>query len=82
MESILFVGAPRDVKQTSRKIAALLRDVSPKEVTKIVGSLNRRYEKENAAYRIKADGGVFEMVLDPKLIDFQQEFLVATVRFG
>ena len=66
VESILFVGAPRDVKLNSRKIAAALRDVSPKEVTKIVAELNRRYEKENAAYRIKADGGVFEMVLDPK----------------
>ena len=74
VESMLFVGAPRDVKLNSRKIAAVLRDVSPKEVTKIVGELNRRYEKENAAYRIKVDGGVFEMVLDPALIDFQQEF--------
>ena len=74
VESILFVGAPRDVKLNSRKIAAVLRDVSPKEVTKIVSELNRRYEKENAAYRIKVDGGVFEMVLDPKLNDFQQEF--------
>lgn len=74
VESILFVGAPRDVKLNSRKIAAVLRDVSPKEVTKIVKELNRRYEKDNAAYRIKVDGGVFEMVLDPKLLDFQQEF--------
>ena len=39
-----------------------------------MSELNRRYEKENAAYRIKVDGGVFEMVLDPKLTDFQQEF--------
>jgi len=74
VESILFVGAPRDVKLNSRKIASVLRDVSPKEVTKIVAELNQRYEKENAAYRIKVDGGVFEMVLDPQLIDFQQEF--------
>ena len=74
VESILFVGAPRDVKLNSRKIAVVLRDVSPKEVTQIVGELNQQYEKENAAYRIKVDGGVFEMVLDPKLIDFQQEF--------
>ncbi len=74
VESILFVGAPRDVKLNSRKIAAVLRDVSPKEVTKIVKDLNQRYEKDNAAYRIKVDGDVFEMALDPKLIDFQQEF--------
>ena len=74
VESILFVGAPRDVKLNSRKIAAVLRDVSPKEVTKIVSELNRRYEEDDAAYRINVNGGVFEMVLDPKLIDFQQEF--------
>ena len=74
IESILFVGAPKDVKLNSRKIAAILRDVSPKEVTKLVRELNDKYEKEDAAYRIKSDGGVFKMLLDPKLIDFQQDF--------
>lgn len=74
IESILFVGTPPDVKLTSRKIAAVLRDVSPGEVTKIVRQLNARYEKENAAFRVESDGGVFRMVLDPKLNDFQQEF--------
>jgi segregation and condensation protein B len=74
IESILFVGAPKDVKLNSRKIAAVLRDVSPKEVTKTVRELNKKYEQENAAYRIESDGGVFKMVLDPKLVDFQQEF--------
>ena len=74
IESILFVGAPRDVKLNSRKIASILRDVSPKEVTQIVRSLNQKYENENSAYRVKSDGGVFEMTLDPALLDFQQEF--------
>ena len=74
IESILFVGAPKGVKLNSRKVAAVLRDVSPKEVTKIVRELNEKYEKEDAAYRIQSDGGVFKMILDPKLLDFQQEF--------
>lgn len=74
VEAILFVGAPKDVKLNSRKVAAVLRDVSPKEVTKIVRDLNKRYEKEKAAYRIKSDGGVFEMILAPELIEFQQDF--------
>jgi segregation and condensation protein B len=74
IESILFVGAPKGVKLNSRKVAAVLRDVSPKEVTKIVRELNEKYEKEDSAYRIKSDGGVFQMVLDPKLLDFQQDF--------
>ena len=74
IESILFVGCPKDVKLNSRKVAAILRDVSPKEVTKIVRELNARYEKENSAYRIESDGGVFKMILDPELLEFQQEF--------
>ena len=74
IEAILFVGAPKDVKLTSRKVAAVLRDVSPKEVTKIVRGLNAKYGKEDAAFRIESDGGVFKMVLDPELVDFQQDF--------
>ena len=74
IESILFVGAPKGVKLNSRKVASVLRDVSPKEVTKIVRELNERYEKEDTAYRIESDGGVFKMILNPKLLDFQQDF--------
>lgn len=74
IESILFVGAPKDVTLNSRKIAAVLRDVSPKEVTQTVRALNAKYEKENAAFRIDSDGGVFKMKLDPKLVEFQQDF--------
>lgn len=74
IEAILFVGTPQDVVLTSRKIAEVLRDVSPKEVTTIVRQLNAKYEDENAAYRIESDGEVHKMVLDPNLNDFQQEF--------
>jgi segregation and condensation protein B len=74
IESILFVGAPKGVTLNSRKIAAVLRDVSPKEVTQTVRALNTKYEKENAAFRIESDGGVFKMKLDPELVEFQQDF--------
>tara|TARA_B110000495_G_scaffold200681_1_gene216418 strand:+ start:591 stop:1457 length:867 start_codon:yes stop_codon:yes gene_type:complete len=74
IESILFVGAPKGATLNSRKIAAVLRDVSPKEVTQTVRALNSKYEKEDAAFRIESDGGVFKMKLDPKLVDFQQDF--------
>jgi segregation and condensation protein B len=74
IEAILFVGSPKDVKLTSRKIAAVLRDVSPKEVTKIAKKINSRYEQENAAYRISSDKGALKMVLDNSLNEFQQEF--------
>ena len=74
VESILFVGCPKDVKLTSRKIAAVLRDVSPKEVTQIVKDLNQRYQDENAAYRIESKNGSLKLILDPELLGFQQEF--------
>ena len=74
VESILFVGCPKDVKLTSRKIAAVLRDVSPKEVTKIVKDLNQRYQDENAAYRIDSKNGSLKLILDPELLGFQQDF--------
>ena len=74
VESILFVGCPKDVKLTSKKIAAVLRDVSPKEVTKIVKELNQRYEDENAAYRIETKDGAVTLILDPELLGFQQDF--------
>ena len=74
VESILFVGCPKDVKLTSKKIAAVLRDVSPKEVTKIVKELNQRYENEDAAYRIGTKDGELKLILDPELLGFQQDF--------
>ncbi len=74
VEAILFVGAPKDVKLTTRKIAAVLRDVSPKEVSKIVKQLNQRYETEHAVYRIKNDKGNLQMHLHESMNEFQQEF--------
>jgi segregation and condensation protein B len=74
VESILFVGAPRGEKLTSKKIAAILRDVSPKEVTKIAKSLNRKYEKENCAYRVEIEGSNLRLKIADDLIEFQNEF--------
>ena len=74
VEAILFVGSPRDVKLTSRKIASVLRDVSPKDVAKIAKELNSRYEAENSAYRISSNKNELKLVLDQSLSKFQQEF--------
>ena len=74
VESILFVGAPSDVKLTSRKIASVLRDVSPKEVAQIVKKLNARYTEQDAAWRIASDDGNYRMVLDASLEPFRDEF--------
>ena len=74
VESILFVGAPSDVKLTSRKIAAVLRDVSPKEVSQIVKKLNTRYETQDAAWRIQGEKGTYRMVLHESMDSFKDEY--------
>lgn len=74
VESILFVGAPSDVKLTSRKIAAVLRDVAPKEVAQIVKKLNARYADQDSAWRISTEGGNYRMVLEESLESFKDEY--------
>ena len=75
VESILFVGVPRGEKLTSRKIASILRDVSPKEVTKIIKLLNARYKAENSAYCITTDKkGSVKLEISEDLLDFQNEY--------
>lgn len=72
VEAILFVGCPIDEKLTAQKIAAKMRDVSPKEINAIVKKLNQRYEKEGAVYRIRSEGGHLFMELDAALRSFQR----------
>lgn len=74
VESILFVGAPKGEKLTSKKIASVMRDVSAKEVTAIAKELDQQYQKENAAFRVRFDAGAIEMVLAEDLGELQNEF--------
>lgn len=74
VEAMLFVGAPAEVKLTSKKIASYLRDVTPKEIKSIVDQLNGRYEKEQAVYRIKFIDGAWRMELEDTMHSFQDSF--------
>ena len=74
VESILFVGVPRGEKLTSKKIASVLRDVSPKEVRSIAKKLNDQYESENAAYRVETESDSIRLVVAKDLAELQNEF--------
>lgn len=74
VESILFVGVPRGEILSAKKIASVLRDVSPKEVVLIAKSLNEKYESDNAAYRIKAEPDSIRMVIADDLKEFQDQY--------
>lgn len=75
LESILFVGGPKDVKLNSRKIAAVMRDVSPQEITALAKALNKSYEQEKRAYRIVSEKGSLRMELHPDMIPLQNHIL-------
>ena len=79
LESILFVGAPKDVKLTSRNIAPLMRNVSAKEVTALAKKLNAKYEQEGAAFRVECERGTMKMVLAPEL-NTVQNFMLGRYR--
>ena len=74
VEAILFVGVPAGVKMTGKKLAAVMRDVSPKEVKKIVKELNNDYEASNAAFRIVEESGDFKLKLTEDLLEVQNHF--------
>jgi len=74
VESILFVGVPRGETLTSKKIASVMRDVSPKEVRTIAKKLNEQYESENAAYRISLEDKSIRMVVAEDLANLQNEY--------
>ena len=74
VEAVLFVGAPTGVKLTGRKLAAVMRDVSPKEVKKIVKELNKEYDREKNAFHIVEDSGDYKLKLRDDFIDVQNFF--------
>ena len=74
LEAILFVGAPKDVKLTERTIAAVMRDISPKEIKQMAAALNKKYEKENTAYRVVVESGNYSLELADDLLPLQNHF--------
>lgn len=74
IESVLFVGVPSGEKITARKLAAVMRDVSPKEVKQVVKELNSEYERDNSAFRVVEDSGNFKLQLHPDLIEVQNHY--------
>ena len=74
VESILFVGVPKGEVLSSKRIASVLRDVSPEEVVEIANRLNEGYKAENAAYRIDSNPESLRMEIAPDLKAFQNQF--------
>jgi segregation and condensation protein B len=74
LEAMLFVGTPDGQPLKNRNLAALMRGVSPKEITQLVKELNQQYEQEEAPYRIKREGSGYQMVLAEKYKAVREKF--------
>lgn len=75
LEAVLFVGTPVGTRLTARKLASLMREVSPREIQAIVDRMNARYSQEQAAYRIVLVDGGYQMELIPELDPLRNGFL-------
>ena len=74
IEAMLFVGTPKGIPLEISQIAAELRDVSPAEVREHVADLNKKYESEDAAFRISIEENQIQMVLTQSLAELQNNF--------
>lgn len=74
VEALLFVGVPPDETLTAKKIAGVMRDVSPKEIKQIIADLNRKYESEQAPYRIQSVGTGYQLLLQDEFLPVREAF--------
>lgn len=74
IEAMLFVGDPENRPLAARKIASLLRGVSPREVNQCVTELNQRYEEDETPYRIAGDAAGYRLRLTGKFEDLAKAF--------
>lgn len=75
LEAIMFVGSPDDDSPlTTRKIASWIRDVSPKEITRLAKELQAEYEKEGSAFRVERDKNQLRLVLAEEFEVIRQNF--------
>ena len=74
----MFVGAPRGESLTLEGIAAVLRDVSAADVRNSAQELNKKYERDNSAWRIVIEGdgddAEIKMALAENLAEFQNHY--------
>ncbi|MEZ6090471.1 MAG: SMC-Scp complex subunit ScpB [Pirellulaceae bacterium] len=67
VEAALFIGHPENKPLTSKEIARVMRDVSPKEVESIIAGLNECYVSNGHAMRIVLENGGYRMLLSPEV---------------
>ena len=75
IESVLFVGHPKNRPVTGQELAALMRNVDVAAVEDAVAALNTEYEDSESALRIFSDKGGYRMGLAQQLGAVRESFL-------
>lgn len=74
VEGMLFVGKESGGALTNREMAANIRDVSPKEIDRIILEINELYLEENVPYEIVSIGSGYQMQIRPEFDSIRQRF--------
>lgn len=74
LESILFVGAPPELPLTAKRLASMMRDISPKEIPGLVQQLNELYAAQGTAYQIIEKDKAFQLTLREDLESIRAGF--------
>jgi segregation and condensation protein B len=74
VEAMLFVGRPDGGAVTAREMAAVMRDVSPREVDAVVAELRKIYDQDGAPYEIMSTAEGYRLQLREKFSSVRDKF--------
>ena len=74
LESMLFVGHPRNEPLTSAQVAGLMRGVRPGEIDDLVRDLNEQYLRDGCPYTIVSEGAGYSLSLRDEFSGLRDKF--------
>lgn len=74
IEAALFVGQPNGDSVSATRLASIMRDMTPEEVTEIIERLNAGYRELRQGIRIAQDDAGFQMIVAPEAESMRQVF--------
>jgi len=74
LEAVLFVGNAENEPLTAKRIAALMRGVSPREIDELVVELNDRYREFGAPYEVVSQGAGYLLTIRDEYAGLRDRF--------
>ncbi|MDP6467709.1 MAG: SMC-Scp complex subunit ScpB [Pirellulaceae bacterium] len=74
LEAVLFVGNAENTPLTAKRIAALMRGVSPREIDELVIDLNDRYRELECPYEVVSQGAGYLLNIRDEYANLRDRF--------